>query len=94
MKIDNNLEKRINKLRKKYPLFSRENKILNETYFWIRDIVNSAIPDCQLAVANGKLDSYINSKNPNRGLISELKEMVQYCQEKYINEYFNRRFIK
>ncbi len=89
MKINKNLEKRIDGLFKKYPLFSREENLISKVRFWIVQASTSLIPDSPLAVAEGNIDCYEMNKSKGRldnYLIGELRKIVEDAYNIYYDK--------
>ena len=88
MKIDANLEERIDILNKKYPSFSREENLICTVSRWIHAAANSLIPDSPLTVAEGNIKSYEENaarNRPDNYLIKELREIVENAWKIYCN---------
>ena len=92
--INEDLEKRIKELHKKYPLFSRQEDLISKVRFWVSQAASSLIPDSALTVAEGCIKNYAGKSTarnrPDNYLTGELQEIVEKAYEEAMKKYRER----
>jgi hypothetical protein len=83
---EENLQRRIENLRERYPLYSREDELVVRVSRWIHEAAKSLIPNSALTVAEGHIESYEKSAvryEFDRDLAKKLWEIIEEAWNKY-----------